>query len=197
MALQPCRLFCTFEDTSTEYKIQKIKYDESEFEKLVSIWSDDLDEKLTCVCFIGDRISLAIGCQHFLELTTEQTDNLANLIRDQVSLVSECLLAYRKLQKIAFIYCSNNLIFHEKSLHPNVVSIAVLFSLPRLDFTYLSSRSIMFDTCLICVKRSLFTHRWTFDGRRILPILFKTLLIHSFNFKNETFDRMKRLVSYN
>lgn len=126
MAIQSCRLFYTFEDTSTEYKLQKIKYDELEFDKLVSIWSDDLDEKLTCVGFIGEVTTLLIGCQHFLELTTEQTDSLLNLIREQISLVSECLLAYRKLQKIAFIYCSNNAIFQEKSLHLNVVSI-ILF----------------------------------------------------------------------
>ena len=125
MALQPCRLFCTFEDTSTEYKLQKIKYNESEFDKLVSIWSDDLDEKLTCVGFIGDPIPLAIGCQYFLELTTEQTDNLTKLIREQITLVSECLLAYRKVQRIAFIYCSSNIIFEEKYLHPNVVSIVL------------------------------------------------------------------------
>lgn len=126
MSLQPCRLFYTFEDTSTEYKLQKIKYDELEFDKLVSIWCDDLDEKITCVGFIGDQMHLVMGCQHFLDLTTEQRVNLANVLREQLSLVSECLLAYRKLQKIAFIYCSNNVIFQDKSLHPNVVSILLI-----------------------------------------------------------------------
>jgi hypothetical protein len=123
MNIQSCRLFHTFEDTSSEYKLQKIKYDESEFDKLVSIWCDDLNEKLTCVGFIGDRTQVSTACQHFLELTSEQTENLENLLKEQISLISECLLAYRKANKIAFIYCCNNIVFQEGPLSPNVVSI--------------------------------------------------------------------------
>jgi len=126
--IQSCRLFHTFEDTSSEYKLQKIKYDESEFEKLVNIWCDDLNEKLNCVGFIGDRTHVSIACQHFLELTTEQTQNLEHLLKEQISLVSECLLAYRKANKIAFIYCCNNAVFQEGPLSPNVVRFSLKFS---------------------------------------------------------------------
>jgi hypothetical protein len=122
MSIQCCRLFHTFEDTSSEYKLQKIKYNESQFEKLVSIWSDDLNEKLICVGFIGDRTQISIACQHFLELTIEQTQNLENLIKEQISLISECLLAYRNANKIAFIYCNSNAIFQKGPLLPTVVS---------------------------------------------------------------------------
>jgi len=126
--IQSCRLFHTFEDTSSEYKLQKIKYDESEFEKLVNIWCDDLNEKLNCVGFIGDRTHVSIACQHFLELTTEQTQNLEHRLKEQISLVSECLLAYRKANKIAFIYCCNNAVFQEGPLSPNVVRFSLKFS---------------------------------------------------------------------
>lgn len=119
--VQSCRLFHTFEDTSSEYKLQKIKYDESEFDKLISIWCDDLDEKLTCIGFIGDSTSLSNACQHFLQLTIEQSQNLENLLNEQISRVSECLIAYRKAGKIALIYCCNNTIFQEGPLPPNVV----------------------------------------------------------------------------
>ncbi len=125
MSIQSCRLFHTFEDTSSEYKLQKIKYDEFEFEKLLSIWCDNLDEKLTCVGFIGDRTHIYIACQHFFELTAEQTQNLDKLLQEQISLVSECLLAYRKGNKIAFIYCCNNTVFQEGPLPPHVVSFSL------------------------------------------------------------------------
>jgi len=125
MSIQSCRLFHTFEDTSSEYKLQKIKYDEFEFEKLLSIWCDNLDEKLTCVGFIGDRTHIYIACKHFLELTAEQTQNLDKLLQEQISLVSECLLAYRKGNKIAFIYCCNNTVFQEGPLPPHVVSFSL------------------------------------------------------------------------
>ncbi len=128
MSIQSCRLFHTFEDTSSEYKLQKIKYDELEFEKLLSIWFDNLDEKLICVGFIGDRIHVNIGCQHFLELTTEQTQYLDKILQEQILLVSECLLAYRKGNKIAFIYCCNNTVFQEGPLPPHVVSFLYFYN---------------------------------------------------------------------
>ncbi len=167
ISIQSCRLFHTFEDTSSEYKLQKIKYDELEFEKLVNIWCDDLNEKLTCVGFIGDRIHVSIACQHFLESTIEQTQILENLLKEHISLVSECLLGYRKANKIAFIYCCNNLVFQEGPLPPHVVSfykknfrICVI----KLFHFKNSSLLIMYDTLLICVRKYLFFHLWIYNG---------------------------------
>ena len=130
--IQSCRLFHTFEDTSSEYKIQKIKYDEVEFEKLINIWSDDLNEKLICIGFIGDQINISIACQHFLELNIEQAQIIENLLKQQISIISECLIAYRKGNKIAFIYCSNNAIFQEGPLLPNAVSFCGKKKFPAL-----------------------------------------------------------------
>jgi hypothetical protein len=77
---------------------------------------------VTCVGFLGDPKQVSIACQHFLELTIEQTEHLENLLKEQISIISECLIAHRKANKIAFIYCSNNLVFQEGPLQPTVVS---------------------------------------------------------------------------
>ena len=97
MSVQSFRLFHTCEDTSSEYKLQKIKYDDAEFEKLISTCAYNVDEKLSCAGFMSDRTQICIACEYFLELTSEQVQCLKSLLEEQTSLIPECLITCRKV----------------------------------------------------------------------------------------------------
>ena len=133
---EPFKVFDTFEDVSTEYKLKKIKYNANEFARFCSEFSSTT-VKLTCVGFLGNSKLMVDACTQYLNLTKEEAQELsANLIDDTVSTDStispptttteqfhEHLLLVKKNSQIAFVYCHSDPIFNVGPLPSTVLAV--------------------------------------------------------------------------
>lgn len=130
------KVFHTFEDVSTEYKLKKIKYDADEFSKFCNHLSSTAI-KLTCVGFLSNSKLMTDACAQYLNLTEGETQQLStSLISVTVSDLStispttttteqfyESLILIKKNAQIAFIYCHSDPIFNVGPLPSTILAV--------------------------------------------------------------------------
>ncbi|CAF1018029.1 unnamed protein product [Adineta ricciae] len=129
------KVFETFEDISSEYKLKKIKYNADEFSKFFSQFSLDAG-KITCVGFIGDAKEVTNAASQFLNITQDKSQEvLQHLLDDSTSQLAlpvttntihearESLLLVKNFNQVAFLYCPPGSTLWSGPLSPTALAV--------------------------------------------------------------------------